>query len=37
MRSLKPQNTLREIGMDDVTAVIFATGDNHVVVGTKVR
>ncbi|KAF8362115.1 hypothetical protein PRIPAC_89038 [Pristionchus pacificus] len=35
MRSLKPQNTLREIGMDDVTAVIFATGDNHVVVGTK--
>ncbi|GMR34732.1 hypothetical protein PMAYCL1PPCAC_04927, partial [Pristionchus mayeri] len=35
LRSLKPLHTLREIGMDDVTAVIFATGDNHVVVGTK--
>ncbi|GMT12964.1 hypothetical protein PFISCL1PPCAC_4261, partial [Pristionchus fissidentatus] len=35
MHSLRPVNTLREIGMDDVTALIFATGDNHVVVGTK--
>ena len=37
MHTLRPVCSLKEEGMEEVTAVVYATGDGHVVAGTKVR
>lgn len=34
--TLRPVNSLSEEGMNDVTSVLFATGDRYVLAATKV-